>query len=259
MSETWKSAWVDTMIYWRDHWRRWLSVYLVSVAGFSAFLVMNPSLAPFIFTQIQPVNDAPVLKTYQQNVGALMGSAGAVIITGLVILALSTAILVPLLSRRGLKIKQSVLGIGSVSLVTVITMAVLAIASAPKGAPTISSLATSAGLIIGGMVVIIPAFFWLGPITQDGHGMTLAALVRHHLIDALVMAWAWTIGLVMSGMLAAGFGWAAPVSVGDISFAVMAVAETFVAFSATRRYLRTIRSEAQPHSVSVPFKRSLHS
>lgn len=259
MSETWKSAWVDTMVYWRDHWREWVAIYLVSVIGFSTFLVMNPALAPFVFTQIQPINDVAVLKTFHQNVGALMGTADATLVSGVVILAISIGVLSPLLLRKGLTLIQAVTGIVGAAAVTVAAMAVLAVASAPKGAETAMLAMGTLGIVAVGMVVIVPTLFWMWPLAQNVYGMSVGALVRRHLIDAVVMVWAWVMGIVMSGMLAAAFGWALPVIVGDVTFAIMTVATTITAYLATHKYLRTIPDNVQHHPVQVQFKNSLHS
>ena len=249
MSEVWKQAWAESLEYWARQWRKWIGLWIIVSLGLAAVLVADPATAPFVFLEIQPSNDPSVIKAFHVNVQSFIQSLPQLLAVGVGALVV-TAVLASIWSKRSARRFRPVSAITWGGLLLVVAMSLMAVAGAPKGPASWSAELRTIVLVGVGNVVVVPQLFWIWPLR--GTGTSWRNLVARHLFDGLALAWTWVLGLVVSEMLAAAFGWMAPVAVGEAIFSFLTTANAALCFAAARRYGRLL---ATPSAAGPPLRR----
>lgn len=230
MSEAWQSAWSQAAAYWEGVWQtRGRGPHLAAPVGlallFLAWMVANPSVAPFVFYRTEPVSDPAVLHLYRAEVQQLLwhfgfaAGSGAVLalVAGLALLSPRTAGLYGRMRRA----------LGDWAFVP-LSVAILAMANMPLGGSQtlVSAISMAAALVLG--VFALPLVFW-----GAGH----AWVYRMRRGEYLALPWLWLVGLLMGEMLSAGTSWSFGTPfLGQALLAVLAAGWAYTCRGAARTY-----------------------
>ena len=89
MSKVWTESWKYSGVYWQTAWRKnWLIPMATMVMALVLWAVVNPTVVPFLFFRIQPINDPIIGLTFDHNLAALKASLARLIISSGVLLAM---------------------------------------------------------------------------------------------------------------------------------------------------------------------------
>ncbi len=209
MNKPWTDSWERSSTYWRAAWKNnWLVPMGFATLAVTLWSVVNPAVVPFLFFRIQPINDPIIGFAFEHNLTALTASWGRILISSAVLMALGIGI-----SRRivgsSLKTRSRVVGsimAGVLLMVSWGTLAIMGVPIFPGNGHSGLNIGVSSALAI----VVLPTVFWWWPWRlghPGGSVIEFMGWLGTALLEKLLMAWAWLLGIVVAEMLAAGVAW----------------------------------------------------
>ena len=256
MSKVWVESWKYSGIYWETAWRKnWLIPMTTMVMALVLWAVVNPAVVPFLFFRIQPINDPIIGVTFDHNLAALKASLARLIISSGVLLVVGIWI--------SLRIRKS-----SLSRASRVTGSVIAgfllmlswLALAIMGVPIFSGkghLGLNIGISTVLVVVILPTVFWWWPwrlAHPEASGWSFFGWLSQSLVEKLMMAWGWLLGVAVAEMLAAGMAWTtfSPL-VGVLVLATISIGLCGLMWKAAQYYgSHSPWTDLQPENTCVP-------
>ena len=245
VSSTWKQSWESSREYWLASWKKWRGPMIFAAILFVLWTVANPSVVPFLLFRIQPFNDPIIGITFHHNLSALSKSLVELAISSMVVVALTAII-----SRRW---SPASMGLGYIAagLLTLVSLAFLAVAGVPIGHGNGNFGITMAVDFIS-LVFLLPVLFWWWPWRMTYNKLSFGDFMgwlTHSLVEKALIALAWLIGLAVSEMLAAGVAWAtfSPL-LGMVTLALLAIIDGALTWGAAIFYARKFSPQMGPSS-----------
>lgn len=209
MSKVWAESWKHAGIYWQTAWKQiWLRPLATMVVVLVLWSVVNPAVVPFLFFRIQPINDPIIGLTFNHHLMALKASLLRLIISSGVVLAVGIWISFSM-GKSELSSATRITGSAMAGTLLILSWAALAIMGVPI-VPGKGHLALNMGISSLLAVVVLPAVFWWWPwrVTHpEDSGFTFFGWLTQSLVEKLMMAWGWLLGVAVAEMLAAGMAW----------------------------------------------------
>jgi len=243
MSEPWKAGWIRLGQHWEHEWRRWMPLLIVGSLWVWGVLLAVPAAAPFVYLEIQPINDPLVALTFHREVAALVADWPRLTLAyfglGLVAAVIGRRILHRWAPPQGSRFFKATMGLGATLTIAVLTMGIF---KAPIGMahhPWIPTLAEDVlGLAIIGIAV--PELFWRS-VYLANPGRAVARTREYWFVP-----WAWLLGLALSQMFTAAVSWTIATWFGTLVFGVLALTNTALFASFAYIYAQAA-TDAPPH------------
>ncbi len=209
MTKLWTESWERSWTYWQSAWKKnWLVPMGVAAIALALWSLVNPAVVPFLFFRIQPINDPIIGIAFNHNLWALSASWGRILVSSVVLMGvgiwISQRIVGSTLTSR-VRASASIMA----GFLLMLSWAALAIMGVPifpgKGHPGLNIGIT--GLLV---IAILPMMFWWWPWRVEnptGSVRDFFGWFGTFLLEKLLMAWAWLLGIAVAEMLAAGMAW----------------------------------------------------
>lgn len=209
MSKVWAESWKYSGIYWQSAWKgKWLAPMATMVVALVLWSMVNPTVVPFLFFRIQPINDPIIGITFNHNLMALKASLVRLVISSGLVLGVGIWISLRIGKSQLPSITRTT---GSVIAGLLLMLSWLALAI--MGVPIFSGkghLGLNVGVSTVLVVIVLPAVFWWWPwrLTHPkASGWSFLGWLTQSPIEKLMMAWGWLLGIAVAEMLAAGMAW----------------------------------------------------
>lgn len=240
MSQDWQRSWSRATDYWQHHWKRWMAVLAAAALWIWIVLLAVPQLTPFIFMEIQPINDKSVARSDHQQFTQLVSHwhilALALVVTGIlggIVVGRLVAGLRELAPQRGMG-----WGIWGSAAALVLASAAMGSVRIPLGSSNPGMAAVRGLALLVVFIVIVPWTFWQGSLRAGG-GPGFWSQLRTRPRDTLFLPWTWLVTMVCIQMLSDSIAWTTTVSVlGTLVWSVLAVASGLLHQSVAFSYRR---------------------
>lgn len=225
MNRNLQASWVLATEYWSRKWKNWIAVVAVTTAWLWAVFVSVPSLIPFLFMQIKPINDPAVERTYHRELAALILHlpilAFIIVAAGIVGGLALTALMRRQHPDQTKGYGGALMAVLSSAFMTGLALFGMGMMQVPIGGhqnPAWMAIRVLTAIII--FAVLVPWTFWHSTLRLNGRG-SFWKNARSSPRTMFGLPWTWLVTMVVSEMISASFAWATTVN--DIGTLVLAL------------------------------------
>lgn len=241
MSKLWQESWAASVTYWTEHWKTWMGVLAAGTLWLWLLFIVAPGTVPFVFLEIEPINDPSVARTYHSQLMAvehqLPRMLGVLVVASIIGFIVISQLLkrlrpsTPSGSTLGIMINSAIMMV-----ISFVAMGAVHVPIDTHGSHGPMELRMAIVLVC--FAIIVPWFFWRGALAYN-HRPSFWSELRHRPKDLLFLPWTWLISVVVVQMASASFAWTTAVpAIGTFILALLTITSGILHQSVAYYYTR---------------------